>query len=218
MFIIHIEEQSPQRILRPLLPEYRSRNNKAHTQEMLDDWATYDSSGPAQIKNAMKTREVIGVLYGMDGIPLDAITHERYLLSGSYDAEKFASGDYVLVIGPAIDSADTERKTALPVPTVGSSIALENRTYTVMAVAGRIVSCPIVQHFLCIEGADILHSLIIQCQFKLMRILMTNRFQTSQSFHGCHQLQARRKANAPGMALPLPVWPGRIWGGTKNGQ
>ena len=105
-----------------------------YTQEMLDDWATYDSSGPAQIKNAMKTREVIGVLYGMDGIPLDAITHERYLLSGSYDAEKFASGDYVLVIGPAIDSADTERKTALPVPTVGSSIALENRTYTVMAV------------------------------------------------------------------------------------
>ena len=105
-----------------------------YTQEMLDDWATYDSSGSAQIKNAMKTREVIGVLYGMDGIPLDAITHERYLLSGSYDAEKFASGDYVLAIGPAIDSTDTERKTALPVPTVGSSIALENRTYTVMAV------------------------------------------------------------------------------------
>ena len=105
-----------------------------YTQEMLDDWATYDSSGPAQIKNAMKTREAIGVLYGMDGIPLDAITHERYLLSGSYDAEKFASGDYVLAIGPAIDSTDPERNATLPVPTVGSSIALENRTYTVMAI------------------------------------------------------------------------------------
>lgn len=103
-----------------------------YTQEMLDDWATYDPAGPAQIENAKETREAIGVLYGMDGIPLDAITQERYLLSGSYDAEKFASGDYVLVIGPAIDSI--EKNTVLPVPTVGSSIELEHRTYTVMAV------------------------------------------------------------------------------------
>ena len=105
-----------------------------YTQEMLEDWATYDSSGPAQIKKAMETREAMGVLYGMDGIPLEAITQERYLLSGSYDAEKFASGDYVLAVGPAIDSTDPERGAALPVPAVGSSIALENRTYTVMAI------------------------------------------------------------------------------------
>lgn len=105
-----------------------------YTQEILDDWATYDPSGSAQIKNAMESREAIGVLYGMDGIPLDAIVQERYLLSGSYDAEKFASGDYVLAVGPAIDSSDLKRYAALPVPTVGSSIALENRTYTVMAI------------------------------------------------------------------------------------
>lgn len=103
-----------------------------YTQEMLDDWATYDPAGPAQIENAKETHKAIGVLYGMDGIPLDAITQERYLLSGSYDAEKFASGDYVLVIGPAIDSI--EKNAVLPVSTVGSSIELENRTYTVMAV------------------------------------------------------------------------------------
>lgn len=103
-----------------------------YTQEMLDDWATYDPAGPAQIENAKETHKAIGVLYGMDGIPLDAITQERYLLSGSYDAEKFASGDYVLVIGPAIDSI--EKNAVLPVPTVESSIELENRTYTVMAV------------------------------------------------------------------------------------
>ncbi len=103
-----------------------------YTQEMLDDWATYDPAGPAQIENAKETHKAIGVLYGMDGIPLDAIAQERYLLSGSYDAEKFASGDYVLVIGPAIDSI--EKNAVLPVPTVGSSIELENRTYQVMAV------------------------------------------------------------------------------------
>lgn len=105
-----------------------------YTQEILDDWAAYDPSGSAQIKNAMETREAIGVLYGMDGIPLDAIVQERYLLSGSYDAEKFASGDYVLAVGPAIDASDPERYAALPVPAVGSSIVLEGRTYTVMAI------------------------------------------------------------------------------------
>ena len=105
-----------------------------YTQEILDDWAAYDPSGSAQIKNAMESREAIGVLYGMDGIPLDAIVQERYVLSGSYDAEKFASGDYVLAVGPAIDASDPERYAALPVPAVGSSIALEDRTYTVMAV------------------------------------------------------------------------------------
>lgn len=45
-----------------------------YTQEMLDDWATYDPAGPAQIENAKETHKAIGVLYGMDGIPLDAIT------------------------------------------------------------------------------------------------------------------------------------------------
>ncbi len=104
-----------------------------YTKEMLDDWATYDPAGPAQIKDAMETRKVIGILYGMDGIPLDAITQDRYLLSGSYDAEKFAGGDYVLAIGPAIDSADTDSNAVLPVPSVGSDIEIENRTYTVMA-------------------------------------------------------------------------------------
>lgn len=105
-----------------------------YTKEILDDWAAYDPAGPAQIKKAIETRYAIGVLYGMDGIPLDAVTQERYLLSGSYDAEKFSSGEYVLAIGPAVDSADAKSNAALPVPSVGSSVAIENHTYTVMAV------------------------------------------------------------------------------------
>lgn len=108
--------------------------NTFYTKEILDDWAAYDPSGPAQIKKAIETRHAIGVLYGMDGIPLDAVTQERHLLSGSYDAEKFSSGEYVLAIGPAVDSADTKSNAALPVPSVGSSVVIENHTYTVMAV------------------------------------------------------------------------------------
>lgn len=70
----------------------------------------------------------------MDGIPLDAITQERYLLSGSFDAEKFAGDGYVLAVAPAINPADADSYLALPVPSVGSAIEIENRTYRVMAV------------------------------------------------------------------------------------
>lgn len=88
----------------------------------------------------METRKAIGVLYGMDGIPLDAVAQEQHLFSGSYDAEKFASGNYVLVIGPALDLADTDSYAALPVPSVGSNITIENRTYQVMAVVDPLLA------------------------------------------------------------------------------
>lgn len=114
--------------------------NGFYTKEMLDDWASYDPTGPAYVKNATETKKAIGVLLGMDGIPLDTITQEQYLLSGSFDGEKFATGDYVLAIGPAIDTAAKDSYAALPVPSVGGSIEIENRTYTVMAVVYPLLS------------------------------------------------------------------------------
>lgn len=114
--------------------------NGFYTKEMLDDWASYDPTGPAYVKNATETKKAIGVLLGMDGIPLETITQEQYLLSGSFDGEKFATGDYVLAIGPAIDTAAKDSYAALPVPSVGGSIEIENRTYTVMAVVYPLLS------------------------------------------------------------------------------
>lgn len=114
--------------------------NGFYTQEMLDDWASYDPTGPDYVKTATETRNAIGVLLGMDGIPLETITQEQYLLSGSFDGEKFATGDYVLAIGPAIDTAAKDSYAALPVPSVGGSIEIENRTYTVMAVVYPLLS------------------------------------------------------------------------------
>lgn len=114
--------------------------NGFYTKEMLDDWASYEPTGPAYVKTATETRKAIGVLLGMDGIPLDTITQEQYLLSGSFDAEKFATGNYVLAIGPAIDAAAKESYAALPVPSVGAPMEIENRTYTVMAVVYPLLS------------------------------------------------------------------------------
>ena len=55
-----------------------------------------------------------------------------YILDGSFDAEAFASGDYILAVGPSIELG--ESYDILPAPEVGSKVELDGRTYTVMAV------------------------------------------------------------------------------------
>ena len=72
------------------------------------------------------------ILYGLDGIPLDAITQEQYVLEGSFDAAEFASGNYVLAVGPSLELG-TEYP-VLPTPSAGSTVELNGRAYTVMAV------------------------------------------------------------------------------------
>lgn len=103
-----------------------------YTEEMLADWATYDPSGVDAFHEAVETGEVGAVIYGLDGIPLDAVTQEQYLIEGEFDPEAFASGDFVLAVGPAI--GPDEEYPALPAPSVGSTISLEGKEYTVMAV------------------------------------------------------------------------------------
>ena len=109
-----------------------------YTEEMLADWATYDPSGVDAFRQAVETRQMNAVVFGLDGIPLDTVTQDRYLLQGSFDPEAFADGDYVLAIGPAIGADETYP--VLPVPSVGSSVLLEGRAYTVMAVVYPVIS------------------------------------------------------------------------------
>ena len=68
-------------------------------------------------------------LYGADGLILDAAASENYILDGSYDPEKFATGDYILAIGPAADP-----QTGLPTYSVGEEVNINGRNFTVMAV------------------------------------------------------------------------------------
>lgn len=102
--------------------------------DMLEYWASYDPYGVKALKEAESSGEACAVLFGLDGIPLDTITQQHYLLEGSYDAEKFASGDYIMAIGPAIDVSEKEAHKAMPAPSVSSTVTLEGRQYTVMAV------------------------------------------------------------------------------------
>ncbi len=103
-----------------------------YTEDKLADWETYDAAGAQALRDALESGEGSAVLYGLDGIPLDAITQEPYVLEGSFDAAAFASGDYVLAVGPSIGLEETYP--VLPAPSVGSTVELNGRTYTVMAV------------------------------------------------------------------------------------
>lgn len=103
-----------------------------YTEEMLADWSTYDPSGAEEFHKAVDTGEMSAVIFGMDGIPLEAVTQEAYIMEGTFDAEAFASGNYVLAVGPAIEQ--DEVYPFLPAPSVGSTIELEGKSYEVMAV------------------------------------------------------------------------------------
>ncbi|POP34183.1 ABC transporter permease [Lactonifactor longoviformis] len=108
--------------------------NAFYTQDMLDDWSTYDPTGPKALKAAIADKRADTVIYGLDGIPLDTITQSQYLYSGTYDAETFATGNYVLAIGPAIDESEKEKYKVYPTPSVGDSIIIEEKNYTVMGI------------------------------------------------------------------------------------
>lgn len=103
-----------------------------YTEEMLADWSTYNPSGAEAFHQAVDTGESSAVIFGMDGIPLQAVTQESYIMDGTFDAEAFSSGNYVLAVGPAIEQ--DEIYPSLPVPSVGSTIELAGKSYEVMAV------------------------------------------------------------------------------------
>ena len=103
-----------------------------YTEERLADWESYDPAGAQALRDALSSGGASATLYGLDGIPLDTITQQQYLLEGSFDAETFASGDYILAVGPSVEPG--ESYPVLPTSPVGSVVELNGRSYTVMAI------------------------------------------------------------------------------------
>lgn len=103
-----------------------------YTEALLADWSRYDPAGVDAFHHAVDTQEMNAVVFGLDGIPLDAATQPQYVMEGSFDPEAFSGGDYILAVGPAI--AERDGHPVLPVPSVGSTVTLEGRSYTVMAI------------------------------------------------------------------------------------
>lgn len=113
----------------------RSNVREYYTEDRLKEWESYDAGGAEAARNAIQTGKVNAVLYGVDGIPLDALTQDYNMMAGSFDPQAFAAGDYILAIGPAAESTEV-----MPVPDVGSSVIIEGKSYQVMAVVEPITS------------------------------------------------------------------------------
>lgn len=136
-----------------------------YTEDRLEQWSSYDPSGAQALRDAVSKKQSRIVIFGAGGIPLETISKEQYILDGSIDLEAFASGDYIIAVGPAIEKE--EGQTVLPTYSVGEEITIENKTFTVMAVI-RSVS-PITDGAPEIVGKD---------RFSLNFIIPDSTFQT----------------------------------------
>ena len=102
-----------------------------YTDDVLADWASYDPAGPQSIQEAVEEKSAGAVVYGLDGIVLDAYTAEAHVLAGSYDAEQFATGKYAIAAGLAMTKEEGQ---TLPTVSVGDTVEIEGQEYTIMAV------------------------------------------------------------------------------------
>lgn len=100
-----------------------------YTQEKLDYWGSYDPAGPKSLQNAIEQRQAGAVIYGADGIVLDAYTAPEHVQKGSVDMAEFGTGRYAFAIAPS-----GEEEEVLPTVSVGEDVVIEGRSYTVMAV------------------------------------------------------------------------------------
>lgn len=103
-----------------------------YTEEMLADWASYDEIGAQQVVSAVKDKNAGAVVYGIEGIPLEAVVQKNFIMQGTFDSAEFSTGRYVLAVGPATDPGKLHE--LLPTPNVGSTVVLNGQSYTVMAV------------------------------------------------------------------------------------
>ncbi len=100
-----------------------------YTEEKLKFWGSYDPEGPLALREAIAQKRAASVVYGVDGIVLDAWCGEEHLLDGSYDAAQFTAGGYTLAVASAGEEGEKPGTAS-----VGEEVVIEGNAYTVMAV------------------------------------------------------------------------------------
>lgn len=100
-----------------------------YTEETLKEWESYDPEGARDCAAAMENKEAQVIVWGAEGLPLKTIGNS-YVLDGAFDEEKFAAGEYILAVAPGDERTDI----TMPTYSVGEQVAIEGKTFTVMAV------------------------------------------------------------------------------------
>lgn len=103
-----------------------------YTKARLSEFESYDPSFPQwkeQFDKVLNGEKISATIYGADGLILDAAVNDNYILDGDFDAEKFATGKYVLALGP-----QAEKGTGQPTYSIGETVEIKGHAFTVMAV------------------------------------------------------------------------------------
>lgn len=103
-----------------------------YTEDRLQEFSSYDPNYPqwkAEYDRALAGEAVPFTIYGADGPVLEAAVSDPYILDGTWDEDAFSTGDYVIAIGPAAEAG-----TGQPTFSVGETVNIEGRDFTVMAV------------------------------------------------------------------------------------
>lgn len=116
----------------PLSRQAKDNFQSFYTKEVLEEFQSYDptfSQWKEDFDAALKGADAAHTIYGADGPVFNAAISENYILDGYVDTAKWKEGGYVLAIGPSTDPQEN-----LPTYSVGETVEIEGKTFTVMAV------------------------------------------------------------------------------------
>lgn len=107
-----------------------------------DERLTYieaTDAGLAQSYHDMiNSGECVAVLYGVDGLILDAFSEDYRILDGTFDKDRFQSGGYILV--EAAEGVEELEKETQPTYSVGDMVDLNGQQYEVMGIVAHIAT------------------------------------------------------------------------------
>lgn len=86
----------------------------------------------SEYNDALSSKLANAAILGADGLALDAAVDRENILSGTFDAESFASGQYILAICPKVKNVTS------PSFSIGEKVTVMGREFTLMAAVAPV--------------------------------------------------------------------------------
>lgn len=107
----------------PVIEFYEGKDQEGNIRKETMSGSPYWMAGYEKFRS---TGEYTGIILGLDSLMLDLSMGEHPLSAGTFDAEGFATGDYVLASGASATGF-------LTTPSPGSKVIIGGREFTIMA-------------------------------------------------------------------------------------
>jgi len=107
-----------------------------HADDRLSYIEAVDPGLAQAYRDMISSGECTSILYGVDGLILDAFSQDGRILDGVFDKGKFLSGGYVVM--EAATGAEDSGKETQPTYSVGDRVDLDGQQYEVMAIVADI--------------------------------------------------------------------------------